>query len=107
MRSTQIRASVDSLRALVESNGRDAYSIKIILGVSLIVDETDEKAEDKEKVIRASASNLGAEALIGGWTGVDLSVYGLDEDLTQVGVPTLKGVRPLSACASFLRPARR
>ncbi|KAI5480573.1 hypothetical protein MNV49_000269 [Pseudohyphozyma bogoriensis] len=91
----KIRQSVDQLRGLVQANGRDPYSIKIILGISVIVAETDEKAQAKKEEVARYASNDGAATLIGGWvriTGVNLAEYGPDDDLTRVGSPLLQGI---------------
>ena len=63
----QIRAAVNTLRSLVAKEGRDPFSLKVILGATLIIAETDELAKAKEVNLRRTASALGAEVLIGGW----------------------------------------
>lgn len=41
--------------------------------------------------------------LFGGWTGQDLSKYGDDEDLREVGSPPVKGVRSSSLRSEISR----
>lgn len=65
----QIRAAVNTLRSLVAKEGRDPFSLKVILGATIILGETDEEAQAKEIDLRSTASTLGAEVLIGGWVG--------------------------------------
>lgn len=88
----KIRAAVNELRSRVAAQGRDPFSVKVILGVAVIIGTTNEEAQEKEKDLRRTASALGAEVLIGGWVGVDLSVYGDDEDLLLVDNRALKGL---------------
>jgi FMN-dependent oxidoreductase (nitrilotriacetate monooxygenase family) len=74
------RPSVDSIRAQAESFGRSRESIKIVAGLLVIVDETDEKAQAKFEKLKSYGDKEGALALFGGWSGIDLSTYSDDED---------------------------
>ncbi|KAM0751437.1 Nitrilotriacetate monooxygenase component A/pristinamycin IIA synthase subunit A [Meredithblackwellia eburnea MCA 4105] len=87
----KIRSSVDTIRTLASKEGRDPYSINIILGVTIIVAETDELAKKKHQELLETASSVGALVLLGGWLGLDFSVYKEDDDLTEVGTPGVKG----------------
>ena len=64
---------VKKLRALAVEQGRQPDDIKIIQGVAVIVGLTDEEAQVKAENYRRYASRDGALALLGGWSGADLS----------------------------------
>ncbi|KAH7125280.1 luciferase-like domain-containing protein [Dendryphion nanum] len=99
-----IRKAVDDLRTTAkEKHGRDPYSLKILGGVTIIVDETDEKAQEKLAELRSWTEREGALALFGGWTGYDLSIYGDDEDIRFTGQPAIQGmVNMLASTAAGL-----
>jgi FMN-dependent oxidoreductase (nitrilotriacetate monooxygenase family) len=81
----KIRKEVDDIRAQVVGHGRPADSIKILAGVLVIVDETDEKAQTKYQEYLQHADLEGAATLFGGWTNHDLSKYGEDDDFKFTG----------------------
>jgi alkanesulfonate monooxygenase SsuD/methylene tetrahydromethanopterin reductase-like flavin-dependent oxidoreductase (luciferase family) len=81
----KIRKEVDSIREQVVAHGRAADSIKILAGVLVIVDETDEKAQAKYEEYLKYADLEGAATLFGGWTNHDLSKYGEDDDFKFTG----------------------
>lgn len=88
-----VRKSVDALRSTAkEKFGRDPSHIKVFTGVTVIVDETDEKAQAKYKELLSYGDREGALALFGGWTGNDLSGYSDDEDLVLVDKPAIRSV---------------
>jgi alkanesulfonate monooxygenase SsuD/methylene tetrahydromethanopterin reductase-like flavin-dependent oxidoreductase (luciferase family) len=64
--------------------GRDGSSIKVLALVTPILGRTEEEAQEKLKEYRKYASHEGALALFGGWTGMDLSKYGDDQELREV-----------------------
>ena len=64
--------------------GRDPNSIKVLALVTPILGRTEEEAQAKLAEYRKYASHEGALALFGGWTGIDLSKYGDDQELRQV-----------------------
>lgn len=87
------RPAVDALRQLAkEKFGRDPSSVKIIAGITIIVDETDEKAQQKKEELLSYGDREGALALFGGWTGYDLSTYSDDEDFRFSKVPTIQSI---------------
>lgn len=59
--------------------------MKFLAGVLVIVDETDEKAQEKYQSYLQYADLEGTAALFGGWTDHDLSKYGEDEDFKFTG----------------------
>jgi FMN-dependent oxidoreductase (nitrilotriacetate monooxygenase family) len=76
-----LRPSVDDVRALAAKQGRDPKSIKVITLLGTIIGDTEEEAQAKYADFQKYASETGALALFGGWTGVDLSKYPIDEEL--------------------------
>lgn len=64
--------------------GRDPQSIKFLALLCPVLGHTEEEAWEKFKYYRSLGSIDGALALFGGWTGIDLSKYGDDEELRQV-----------------------
>lgn len=76
-----IKPMVDSIRALTRDKfGRDPSQVKILTGMTIIVAETDEAAQLKRAELLSYGDKEGALALFGGATGIDLSIYGEDED---------------------------
>ena len=55
--------------------------MRFIVGMLIIVDETDEKAQTKYEEYLSYVDIEGSLALIGGWTGMDLGPYKDDDDL--------------------------
>lgn len=76
--------SIKEVRELAKTFGRDPRNIKVLALVTPILGRTEEEAQEKLKEYRKYASHEGALALFGGWTGIDLSKYGEDEELRQV-----------------------
>ena len=64
--------------------GRDPRSIKVLALVTPILGKTEEEALAKYNDYKKYASLDGALSLFGGWTGMDLSAYGDDEELREV-----------------------
>lgn len=80
-----VRKSVDEIRARAVEFGRDPNSIKLITGILVIVDETDEKAQAKYQDYLDYVDLEGSATLFGGWTGTDLSKFSDDEDFRFTG----------------------
>jgi FMN-dependent oxidoreductase (nitrilotriacetate monooxygenase family) len=78
------RNVTDDIRDRAESQGRRRESVKILTLVTVIVAETDELAQAKYDDYATFVSVEGAFALYGGWSGLDLSTYDLDEPLRYV-----------------------
>lgn len=65
--------------------GRDPNSVKFLALLCPVIAETQEAAEAKYRdFVDNYGSEDGALALFGGWTGIDLSTYGDDEELRYV-----------------------
>ncbi|CZR59353.1 related to coenzyme F420-dependent N5,N10-methylene tetrahydromethanopterin reductase and related flavin-dependent oxidoreductases [Phialocephala subalpina] len=78
-------AADETISARLAAHGRPKSSLKLLAGVLVIVDETDEKAQAKYQSYLQYADLEGTAALFGGWTDHDLSKYGEDEDFKFTG----------------------
>jgi alkanesulfonate monooxygenase SsuD/methylene tetrahydromethanopterin reductase-like flavin-dependent oxidoreductase (luciferase family) len=77
--------NIAELRQIAKDEfGRDPANIKTLALVTPILGKTEEEAQAKLADYRQYASHEGALALFGGWTGIDLSKYGDDEELRHV-----------------------
>jgi long-chain alkane monooxygenase len=81
---TVVKKTVDSIRQLALSYGRDPASIVIFTVLTVIPGRTDKEAREKLEDYKRYISLDGAMALFGGWTGVDMSRYSLDDPLKYV-----------------------
>lgn len=79
-----LKRIVSDLRAAAVEAGRRPDDIKILNMQTVILGRTDSEAEDKAAEYRSLVDHTGALALLSGWTGIDLSTYGLDEPLRHV-----------------------
>lgn len=77
--------SIAELREIASTQfSRDPRNIKVLALVTPILGRTEEEAQAKLTEYRKYASLDGALALFCGWTGIDLSKYGDEEELRQV-----------------------
>ena len=70
---SKLKTTVSSLRQQVAAQGRDPQEVLVYALVTIIVDETDEKAQAKWREYQQYISPEGALALISGWSGLDFS----------------------------------
>ena len=82
--STVAKNIADIRGKAAEQFGRQPQSIKFLALLCPVIGETQELADAKYKELISFGSDEGALALFGGWTGIDLSVYGDDEELRHV-----------------------
>ncbi len=94
-----LRETVGKLRDALEAAGRDRYSARIYTLLTIITDETDEKAQAKFEDFLQYTNDEGALVFMSGWMGVDLSQYDLDEPIGNVKSNAIQ-----SAVANFQRP---
>lgn len=71
---------VQETKAILRELGKPEDSVKFIAGIFIIVDETDEKAQEKFNDLLQYADLEGTASLFGGWSGTDLSTFSDDED---------------------------
>ncbi|KAF3053231.1 hypothetical protein E8E11_011854 [Didymella keratinophila] len=70
-----------------------SHHLKVIAGITIIVDATDEKAQAKREELLSYGDKEVALALFGGWTGYDLSTYTDDEDFRfSKGAPVIQSI---------------
>ncbi|MCU1530225.1 MAG: 5,10-methylene tetrahydromethanopterin reductase [Frondihabitans sp.] len=83
--TTSVLAStVKRIRDALEEAGRDRHAAKIYTLLTIITDETHDKAVAKYDDYLQYASEEGALVFMSGWTGIDLSQYDLDEPVSGV-----------------------
>ncbi|MBR3117837.1 LLM class flavin-dependent oxidoreductase [Oceanobacillus profundus] len=78
------KATVDKLQEDIERAGRSKEEIKILTMFVPIVGKTEAEAKEKYKDYQQYISAEGALALFGGWTGVDLSQYAKDQEISYI-----------------------
>lgn len=76
---------VDAVREAARKADRAEDAIKVLALLTVIVEDTDEAAEEAYAGFQARASDEGALALFGGWTGIDLAPFGDEDDLLAPG----------------------
>ncbi|MCC2029150.1 LLM class flavin-dependent oxidoreductase [Microbacterium sp. YMB-B2] len=81
---TVLAGTVKRIRDALEAAGRDRYSAKIYTLLTIITDETSEKAHAKHEEFLQYASDEGALVFMSGWMGIDLSQFDLDEPIGNV-----------------------
>ena len=87
-----LKSSVAKIRDALEAAGRDRYSAKIYTLLTIITDETAEKAKAKHDDYLQYASDEGALVFMSGWMGIDLSQYDLDEPVGNVKSNAIQSV---------------
>ncbi len=87
-----LKATVKKIRDALEAAGRDRYSAKIYTLLTIITDETPEKAQAKYQDYLRYASEEGALVFMSGWMGIDLSQYDLDEPIGNVKSNAIQSV---------------
>ena len=79
-----LKETVTKIRDALEAAGRDRHSARIYTLLTIITDETPEKAQAKYEGYLSYASEEGALVFMSGWMGIDLSKYDLDEPIGNV-----------------------
>jgi FMN-dependent oxidoreductase (nitrilotriacetate monooxygenase family) len=79
-----LKSTVSKIRDALEAAGRDRYAARIYTLLTIITDETAEKAQAKYEDYLSYASEEGALVFMSGWMGIDLSLYDLDEPIGNV-----------------------
>ncbi|PJJ71825.1 FMN-dependent oxidoreductase (nitrilotriacetate monooxygenase family) [Diaminobutyricimonas aerilata] len=87
-----LKKTVSRIRDALEAAGRDRYAARIYTLLTIITDETSEKAQAKLEEYLSYASEEGALVFMSGWMGVDLSKYDLDEPVGNVESNAIKSV---------------
>lgn len=77
-------ANVADLRARAVQHGRDPHDLKVVVSASVVVGSTEEEATRLRADLDATPSRESAAALFLGWSGVDLTRFGMDTTLADV-----------------------
>ncbi|GAA4284128.1 LLM class flavin-dependent oxidoreductase [Brevibacterium daeguense] len=91
-----VRGWADGVRDGLQMRGRSRDAVKMFTLATVIVDETDEAAQERLAEYTEYVDTESALALFGGWTGVDLSGAEPDSPLEHVATDANQ-----SALASF------
>lgn len=75
---------VERIRSKSQSFGRKRDEIKIFSLFTPIVGQTEAEAQAKYNAYKEHLSYEGALSLFSGWTGIDLSIYDLDDNLDYI-----------------------
>ncbi|WP_425929336.1 LLM class flavin-dependent oxidoreductase [Pseudomonas sp. NyZ201] len=78
------RAQVDKVRAAAVAAGRDPQAIKVFMGITVIVADSEEQARAKHADYLRHASAEAGVAHFSSSTGIDFSAYELDEPIQYV-----------------------
>ncbi|MBH3429169.1 LLM class flavin-dependent oxidoreductase [Pseudomonas alkylphenolica] len=78
------RAQVDKVREAAVAAGRDAESVKVFMGLTVIVARTEAQARAKHAEYLRHASAEAGVAHFSSSTGIDFSTYALDEPIQYV-----------------------
>lgn len=95
LRPDLTRFVTDKIRDKAEAAGRDRDDVKIYAMLSVVVDETEAKAQAKYEEYLSYVNLESSQAIIGGWSGVDLDQFGQDEVLNYIKTDSIQ---------SFLTP---
>lgn len=95
LRPDLTRYVTDKIREQAEEQGRHRDDVKIYAMLSVVVDETEEKAQEKYREYLSYVNLEASQAIIGGWSGVDLSQFDEDEALNYIKTDSIQ---------SFLTP---
>jgi FMN-dependent oxidoreductase (nitrilotriacetate monooxygenase family) len=82
----ELKEYVADIRRRAAEAGRDPKKLLVFALATIIVDETDEKAQAKLEEYQKYVSVEGALTLLSGWTGVDLSRYALKDSSKKIGI---------------------
>lgn len=79
-----VKQSVTGIRSKLLEQGRDPHSILIYTMLSIVVDETDAKAQQKFNDYQKYASYHGGLTLTSGWSGIDFSQYAANDRVEYI-----------------------
>ena len=78
------RTAVRQVRDALVEQGRDPYSAKVYVLLTIITDETQAAAEAKYQDLLRHAYTEGIMVINSGWLGTDLARYELDDPLDRI-----------------------
>ncbi|KAM5369391.1 hypothetical protein ACJZ2D_009005 [Fusarium nematophilum] len=87
-----VKELVKEIRQAAVQQGRDPRGLKLIAGIHIVLDETDELAQKRYEEYLSYADLEGSLALFGGWSGTDLAQFPDDADLKFTGPPAMQSM---------------
>jgi FMN-dependent oxidoreductase (nitrilotriacetate monooxygenase family) len=78
-----VKEYVADVRKQSAENGRDPKKTLVLALITIIVDETDEKAQAKYEEYKKYISKEGALSLVSGWSGINFGAYKPDEPVKK------------------------
>ncbi|MDR2099572.1 MAG: LLM class flavin-dependent oxidoreductase [Campylobacteraceae bacterium] len=78
-----VKEYIADIRKKAAENGRDPKKVLVLALITIIVDETDEKAKAKHEEYKKYVSYDGALSLVSGWSGIDFGKYKPDEPIKK------------------------
>jgi alkanesulfonate monooxygenase len=82
----ELKEYVADIRKRTAAAGRDPKQILVFALITIVVDESDEKARAKLEEYQKYVSVEGALTLLSGWTGSDLSRYALSDSSEKIKI---------------------
>ena len=79
-----VASRVADIRRQAVRCGRNPANILMFAGMTVIVGRTEQDAQNKCTEYRRYVNPEGALALLSGWTGIDFSLYALDDPINYV-----------------------
>jgi FMN-dependent oxidoreductase (nitrilotriacetate monooxygenase family) len=86
----ELKEYVADIRKRATDAGRNPKDILVFALITIVVDETDEKAQAKFEEYQKYISVEGALTLLSGWTGTDLSRYALSDSSKKIATDANK-----------------
>jgi FMN-dependent oxidoreductase (nitrilotriacetate monooxygenase family) len=99
-----VKGLVKEIRQKLVEKGRDPYAIKIYTWISIVTDETDDKAYQKFKEYESYASYEGGLTMMSGWTAIDFSQFNPTDTLEFIET---HGVQSILKSVTSADPDRR
>lgn len=95
----QARKVAEDIRSQAEAAGRSRDSVKLFALLTVITAESDEAARAKYQDYLSYANGEGMLSFYGGWTGIDLSQYDLDQVLEAVPNDSIRSILEMLSTA--------
>jgi len=87
-----VKKLVQGIRSNLVEQGKDPHSILIYTMLSIVVDETDAKAQAKFKEYQNYASYHGGLTLASGWSGVDFSQFHAEDKVEYIHTDAIQSM---------------
>ncbi len=87
-----VKKLVQGIRSNLVEQGKDPHSILIYTMLSIVVDESDAKAQAKFKDYQRYASYHGGLTLASGWSGVDFSQFHAEDKVEYIHTDAIQSM---------------